>query len=65
MNNISFDMAKKEIQKVIVSELYKKDVIQFFQYNNIIKQLDEQIVKLKNKFIINEDMKNIIVKILI
>lgn len=62
-NNPSIDIAKKEIQKAIINELCKKGVIEFCQYNNIIKKLDEDIIKLDSKFEKNEDMSNMIVKI--
>ena len=60
-NNPSIDIAKKEIQKVIINELYKKGVIDFCESNNIIKKLDENINKLKE--LQDKDVKNIIVKI--
>lgn len=62
-NNASIDIAKKEIQKSIINELYKKDIIDFCQYNIIIKKLDENIIKLESKLEKKEDMTNIIVKI--
>lgn len=62
-NNASIDIAKKEIQKSIINELYKKDIIDFCQYNIIIKNLDENIIKLESKLEKKEDMTNIIVKI--
>lgn len=62
-NNASIDIAKKEIQKSIINELYKKDIIDFCQYNIIIKNLDENIIKLESKLEKREDMTNIIVKI--
>ena len=62
-NNPSIDIAKKEMQKVIINELYKKGVIDFFQCNSIIKKLDEDIIKLDSKFEKKEDMSNMIVNI--
>ena len=62
-NNPSIDIAKKEMQKVIINELYKKGVIDFSQCNSIIKKLDEDIIKLDSKFEKKEDMSNMIVKI--
>ena len=51
------------MQKVIINELYKKGVIDFFQCNSIIKKLDEDIIKLDSKFEKKEDMSNMIVNI--
>lgn len=62
-NNPSLDIAKKEIEKAIVSELCKKGVIDFCECNNITRKLDEDIIKLKDKLKIKEDMKNIKIKI--
>ena len=62
-NNPSIDIAKKEIQKAIINELCKKVVIEFCQCNNIIKKLDEDIIKLENKLDNKKEMKNMIVKI--
>lgn len=62
-NNPSIDIAKKEIKKAIINELCKKGVIEFCQYNNIIKKLDEDIIKLENKLDNKKEMKNMIVKI--
>lgn len=62
-NNPSIDIAKKEIEKAIINELYKKGVIDFCQCSSIIKKLDEDIFKLESKFEKNENMKNMIVKI--
>lgn len=62
-NNPSVNIAKKEIQKAIINELFKKEVIDFCQCNTIIKKLDEDIFKLEKNFEKNEDMTNVIVKI--
>lgn len=62
-NNPSIDIAKKEIQKAIINELCKKGVIDFCQCNNIIKKLDEDIIRLEKKLEIKKDMTNMIVKI--
>lgn len=62
-NNPSVNISKKEIQKAIINELCKKGVIDFCQYNTIIKKLDEDIIKLKKNFEKKEDMTNMIVKI--
>jgi len=62
-NNPSVNIAKKEIQKAIINELCKKGVIDFCQCSNIIKKLDEDIIKLEKNFEKKEDMTNMIVKI--
>ena len=62
-NNPSVEIAKKEIEKAIINELCKKGVIDFCQCNNIIKKLDEDIIKLGDKLNIRENMKNMIVEI--
>ena len=64
-NNSSVNIAKKEIQKAIINELRKKGVIDFGGYSNIIKKLDEDIIKLENKLVKKENMTNIVVKILV
>ena len=65
MNNIpSIAIAKKIIQKAIINELCQKDVVDFYQYNNIIKKIDEDILKLETKVVKNENS-NIVIKILI
>ena len=61
MNNYSIDIAKKKIEKVIIEELYCKDIIDFFQFNNINKRIDEDVLKMKNNIINLE--KNVIVNI--
>lgn len=62
-NSSSINIAKKEIEKAILSELCKKDIINFYQYNNIIKKLDEDILKIKRKQDKTKDNLNMIVKI--
>ena len=65
MNNIpSIAIAKKVIQKAIINELCQKDVVDFYQYNNIIKKIDEDILKLETK-VVKKENSNIVVKILI
>lgn len=64
-NSLSINIAKKEIQKAILGELCKKDIINFYQCNRIIKKLNEDILKLETK---KEEAKNnlkMIVKITI
>lgn len=62
-NSPSINIAKKEIQKAILNELCKKDIINFYQYNNIIKKLDEEILKLEIKQDKTRNNLNMIVKI--
>ena len=62
-NDLSFDIAKKELQKAIINELCKKDVIDFCQCNSIVKKLDEDIMKFENKLDKKEDNENMVVKI--
>ena len=62
-NDISFDIAKKELQKAIINELCKKGVIDFCQCNSIVKKLDEDIMKFENKLEKKEDNGNMVVKI--
>lgn len=62
-NDISVDIAKKELQKAIINELCKRDVINFCQCNSIVKKLDEDIMKFENKLEKKEDNGNMVVKI--
>ncbi len=62
-NDLSIDIAKKELQKAIINELCKKDVIDFCQCNSIVKKLDEDIMKFENKLDKKEDNENMAVKI--
>lgn len=62
-NSPSIDIAKKEIQKAILDELCKKDIINFYQYNSIIKKLNEDILKLETKKDETKNNSNMIVKI--
>ena len=57
--NFFVSIIEKKIEKAIVKELYKKKIIDFFYVNNITSKLDEEINKLK----IDDNMKNIVVKI--
>ena len=59
-NNPSIDIAKKEIEKAIVGEFYKKEVIDFNQYNFIIRKIEEVILKevKENK---KENLKQVVV----
>ena len=62
-NSPSIDIAKKIIQKAIINELCKKDVIYFYQYNTIIKNINEDILKLEAKMSEEKEKNNIVVKI--
>lgn len=62
-NDISVDIAKKELQKAIINELCKNGVIDFCQCNSIVKKLDEDIMKFENKLEKKEDNGNMVVKI--
>ena len=62
-NSPSNDIAKKIIQKAIINELCKKDVIDFYQYNTIIKNINEDILKLEAKMSEEKEKNNIVVKI--
>ena len=59
-NGYSVNIAKKEIEKAIIGELYKKEVIDFNQYNFIIRELDEDILKEEKENKI-EDLKQVVV----
>ncbi len=64
-NSFSIDIAKNEIKKAFINELYKKDVIDFYRYNVIIKKINEDILKLETKLSKENrvEKNNIIVKI--
>ena len=62
-NSPSIDIAKKIIQKAIINELCNKDVIDFYQYNTIIKNINEDILKLEAKMSEEKEKNNIVVKI--
>ena len=59
-NGYSINIAKKEIEKAIIGELYKKEVIDFNQYNFIIRELDEDILK-EEKENKTENLKQVVV----
>ncbi len=59
----TIDIAKKVLQKAIVNELYKKEVIEFAVYNNIIKKLDEEIKKISKNEESIEDLEQLIIEI--
>lgn len=62
-NSPSINIAKKIIQKAIINELCKKDVIDFYQCTTIIKKIDEDILKLETKLPEKKETNNIVVKI--
>lgn len=62
-NDLSIDIAKKALQKAIINELCKKDVIDFCQCNSIVKKLDEDIMKFENKLEKKENNGNMVVRI--
>ena len=59
-NGYSINIAKKEIEKAIIGELYKKEVIDFNQYNFIIRKIEEDIIKEEKENKI-EDLKRVVV----
>ena len=63
-NGYSINIAKKEIEKAIIGELYKKEVIDFNQYNFIIRKIDEDILKEEKENKI-EDLKQVVVDVVI
>lgn len=61
-NGYSINIAKKEIEKAIIGELYKKEVIDFNQYNFIIRKIEEDILKEEKEKKI-EDLKQVVVDV--
>ena len=61
LENYTIEVAVKEIQKAILNELNRKEVINFYQFNESIKRLDERIYKINKNKVNNTD--NMIVKI--
>ena len=59
-NGYSINIAKKEIEKAIIGELYKREVIDFNQYNFIIRKIDEDILKEEKENKI-ENLKQVVV----
>lgn len=62
-NDLSIDIAKKELQKAIINELCKNGVIDFCQCNSIVKKLDEDIRKLESISQKKKNNGNMVVKI--
>lgn len=63
MDNNKALIIKKMIQKALINELERVDLITFSNTTNIIKKLDEDISKLKELQKNNQDKKNIIIKV--
>lgn len=59
-NGYSINVAKKEIEKAIIGELYKKEAIDFNQYNFIIRKIEEDILKEEKENKI-ENLKQVVV----
>ena len=64
-NNLSINIAKKEFKKAIINELYKKEVIEFNQYNFIIRKIDEDISKEEKENKTEGNLKQIIVDVVV
>lgn len=62
-NDFSIEIIKKSIEKAILNEIFKKNIMDLSQLNNITKRLDEDIIKLENKLKAKKDMVNVVVKI--
>lgn len=56
-------LIKKELQKAIIWELCKKEVIDFTQSNIILKKIEEQIEKVKEKYNVEENKEPVIIEI--
>ena len=48
-------IAKKKIQIALTKELYRKEIIEFYQYNHIIKSLEKEMLVLVQKLEESED----------
>ena len=62
-NNYSIKVAKKIIEKAIITELSKKNIIDICQCNNMINKIDEEIAKCINKNESVEGEEKLVVKI--
>lgn len=62
-NELNSLIVKKLIQKALLNELCRKNLIDFSNANKIIKEIYKNINNLKSLQENNNDMKNIIVKI--
>lgn len=61
-NRYFINIAKKEIKKAIIGELYKKEVIDFNQYNFIIRKIEEDVLKEEKENKV-ENLKQIVVDV--
>lgn len=61
-NGYSINVAKKEIEKAIIGELYKKEIIDFNQYNFIIRKIEEDMLKEEKENKI-ENLKQVVVDV--
>lgn len=61
-NGYTIDVAYKVLEKAIINELYKKEVIDICQYNNIINKINSDIYKINEKNNPNNNEK-IVIKI--
>lgn len=61
-NEYSINIAKKEIEKAIIGEFYKKEVIDFNQYNFITRELEEEKLKVEKENNM-EDLKQVVVDV--
>ena len=48
-------IAKKKIQIALTKELYRNEIIEFYQYNHIIKSLEKEMLVLVQKLEESED----------
>lgn len=60
-DNNSIIIMKRKMQKSVVEELFKKNIINFEMSNQIIKKIDSDILKLSNDE--DEKEKKIIVEV--
>ena len=60
-DNNSIIIMKKKMQRSVVEELFKKNIINFEMSNQIIKKIDSDILKLSNDE--DEKEKKIIVEV--
>ena len=59
-NDQTIEILKKKIQKSVIRELCRKDLIDFSSCNHILNKLDEDIIKLESKL---EKKDNMVIKI--
>lgn len=64
-NDYEIVILKKMIKKELLKELYAKGLFEFSNINNIIKKIDEDIIKIKNMQNEVKDLKNITIKVLL